>query len=266
MNGLSLIVCLKQVPDPEAPISGYRIDSEAKRVSPVGVPPVISPFDENALQAALRLKEMHGAKLTAISAGHNLSKSAIRKALSVGADELILVDDPAYAPDKLDGRGTALVLAKATKKIGKYDLILTGRQAADTNAGVVGLYLAEILGIVAVSLARKVVLEDRRLTVDRVMPDGYEVVEAEMPALITVSAEIGELRSPRLKDMREAKSKPLLMWTAKDIGLEQSPQRELILRELTAPRRERACLFIEGATPQETGANLALKLREDKII
>lgn len=264
MSGLRIIVCLKQVPDPEAPVSGYRIDSEAKRVVPIGIPPVISPFDENALEAALRLKETHGGKLTALSAGHNLSKSALRKALSVGADELILIDDPAYAPDKLDGRATALLLAEAIKKVGKYDLILTGRQAADTNAGVVGLYLAEILGIAAVSLVRKIVLEGGKLKAERVTPDGYELVEAEMPALVTVSAEIGELRSPRLKDMRDAKNKPLTVWTAKDIG--SSAQRELILRELTAPKRERTCLFIEGETPQETGVNLALKLKEDKVI
>jgi electron transfer flavoprotein beta subunit len=266
MNGLNTIVCLKQVPDPEAPVSGYRIDSAARRVTPIGIPPVVSPFDENALEAALRLRESCGGKVTALSVGHRLSKSVLRKSLSVGADELVIVDDPSCSSEELDGFTTGLILSEAIKRVGTYDLILTGRQASDTNAGVVGLYLAETLGIAAVTFARKFVRENGKLIVERALPDGREIVETTLPALVTVSAEVGELRSPGLKEMREAKKKPIMTWTLKDLRLEQLPERQLVLKDLAAPKRERTCFFVEGSTPEETSEKLVLKLREDHVI
>ena len=265
-DGLHVVVCLKQVPDPEAPVSGYQIDADAKRVKPVGIPPVISPFDENALELALRLRETRSGKVTAISVGHKLSKAVLRKALSVGADELFMIDDQAFAGDRLDGYGTALVLCEAIKKIGAFDLILTGRQASDTNAGVVGLYLAEMLEVPSITLAQKTSIHDGRLLVERVLPDGHEVVEAEMPALVTVSSEAGELRPLRMKDMREAKSKPMHIWTEADLELTRPLEMKIVLEALSKPERRRECRFIEGQTPRKAGEELALRLRDDGII
>ncbi|RJP70295.1 MAG: electron transfer flavoprotein beta subunit/FixA family protein [Candidatus Abyssobacteria bacterium SURF_17] len=266
MDELRIVVCLKQVPDPEAPVSAYRIDSAAKRVTPIGVPPVLSPFDENALELALRLRERHGGKVTAVSVGSNLSKAVLRKALSAGADELILVEDPAFSPDFLDGYGTVLVLAQTINKLGAPHIILTGRQAADTNAGVVGLFLAEALGIVAVTLARGATIEDGNIRVERVLPDGLEVVIATMPALLTVTQEAGELRNISIKNMRDAKNKPLKHWKAADLGMHVIPDRRLMLEELAAPARERKCLIIEGGSPDEVGKKLALRLRNDNVL
>ncbi len=266
MHGLNIIVCLKQVPDTESPSSCYRIDSGARRVTPIGIPPVISPFDENALEAGLQLRESHGAKLTAISVGYRLSKAVLMKATSAGADELVLLDDAAFAPENLDGYGTALVLAEAIRKIGKHDLILTGRQAADTNAGVVGLYLSEILGTPAVSFAQKISLDSNKIIIERVIPDGYEVIETSMPSVITVSSEIGELRSLRLKDILDAKNKPLLKWHAEDIQLKEQIRKKLVMEELFEPTRERDCCFIRGKSPAESGEMLAVRLLEDGIL
>jgi electron transfer flavoprotein beta subunit len=263
---LNIIVCVKQVPDPEAPISGYRVDSESRRVVPVGIPPVISPFDENALEAALRLRELRGGKVTALSVGHNLSKAVLRKTLFAGADDLILVNDDAFDPHKRDAMGTAWILGKAVEKIGRFDLIMTGRQASDTNAGVVGTYLAELLAIPAVTLAQKIDCSNGNVRIERVMPDGYEVVEVDTPALITVSPEIGELRKLNMNEMREAKKKPILMWTSKDIPLDEMPSKHLNLARLLLPRRERKCLFIEAGSPAKAGEKLAVKLREDNVI
>jgi electron transfer flavoprotein beta subunit len=266
MAELRIIVCTKQVPDPEMPASCYRIDTEARRVIPVGIPPVISPFDENALEAGIRLREAYGGKVTAVSVGYRLSKAVLRKALSAGADELIIVDDSAFNPEALDGYGTAVVLSKAIEKTGMHHLILTGRQAADTNAGVVGLYLAELLGIPAVTLARKITAKDGKAIIERVLPDGHEVVETRMPAVITVSPEIGELRTLRLRDVREAKDKPVLTWNANDVRLETKPENELALRELIEPKRQRACYFIKGETPAKSAKMLAIRLIADKIV
>jgi electron transfer flavoprotein beta subunit len=266
MSELNIIVCIKQVPDPEAPISGYRIDSEARRVTPVGVPPVISPFDENALELALRLKETHGGKVTVFSAGPNLSQAVLRKALFVGADELILIDAPASEEEIFDSRGTAFVLSEAIKRVGSFNIILTGRQAADTNAGLVGFFLAEFLQIPAVALVKNMVIEGGKARIERILPDGFEVVEAQLPILGAVSSEAGELRNLDMKQMREAKKKPILKWSGAEIVSIQQTQRNFHLRALTAPRRERNCAFIEAATLAEAGEKLAIKLREDKVI
>ncbi len=255
---------MKQVPDPEAPISGYRLDCDAKRVVPVGIPPVLSPFDENALEAALRLRESHGGKIIVVSVGANLSNAVMRKALAAGADELIMLDDPALSADSIDGFGTAVVLREIIERIDEYDLVLTGRQAADTNAGVVGPCLGGLLEIPVVTFARNITVGEC-VRVERVMPNGHEIVEAALPILITVSAEIGELRSPGLKELKEAKGKPVTKRSLADLGVEP-PSRRLVVRELKPPARERVCCFISGATAAEAGDKLATTLRKEGII
>jgi len=154
--------------DPEAPISTFRIDPEAKRAIPApGVPPVLNPYDENCLEAALRIKEIHPSKITVISMGKDLPKAVVKKSLAAGADELVLLEDDIL--ENLDGYATAYALAAAIKKIEEYDLILAGRQAADTNAGQVGSGIAEILGIPSVTMAQKVELVDGKVRVERVV-------------------------------------------------------------------------------------------------
>jgi electron transfer flavoprotein beta subunit len=119
-----------------------------------GVPPVMSPFDENALEAALRIKDAHQAGIKVLSLGHNLSKRVLRTSLAAGADGLILLEGELF--EDLDSYTTALILAAAIRKIGEYDIIFTGRQAADWNAGVVGSGIAEFLGIPGVTTVREV--------------------------------------------------------------------------------------------------------------
>ena len=134
---MNIIVCVKQVPDPEAPPASFKIDPVTNKViPPPGVPPVISPFDEQAVEAALRIKDAKGGKITVISLGVNLLRDVVKKPLSMGADELILLEDPAYVEG--DSWTTAYALAMAIKKVGQFDLIICGRQAADTDAGQVG--------------------------------------------------------------------------------------------------------------------------------
>jgi electron transfer flavoprotein beta subunit len=144
----SIIVCIKQVSDPEAPTSAYKIDADTQQVVLKGIPPVLFPFDENALEAALCIKDAHESKVTVISAGWSLARPVLMKSLAAGADELLLLEDTSF--EGMDSYATAATLAGAISKLGQYDLILTGRQAADTNAGMVGSGIAEILGITSV--------------------------------------------------------------------------------------------------------------------
>jgi electron transfer flavoprotein beta subunit len=229
-----------------------------------GVPPVMSPFDENALEAALRLKDASEAKITVLSMGRNLSKAVLRKSLAAGGDELILLEDDAF--DNLDSYAIASILAAAIKKIGEYDIILTGMQAADWNAGIVGSGIAEILGIPSVTTVKKVELKDSKVKVQRVLSDGHEEIEVSLPALITVSNELGELRSVPLKDVMAAQKKPLTTWQAGDLEIEPSQMRRTKLMSLFIPHKEARCELAQGETEEERAANLALKLREKEII
>ncbi|MDP7285993.1 MAG: electron transfer flavoprotein subunit beta/FixA family protein, partial [Dehalococcoidales bacterium] len=180
---MNLIVCVKQVIDPEAPPASFQIDATSNKViPPSGVSAVISPFDENAVEAALRIKDARGGKITVISLGINLLREVVKKPLSMGADELILLEDEAFADG--DSHSTAYALAMAIKKIGDYDLIFCGRQASDWDAGQIGSGIAEILGLPGVTLAKKVDSTDGQAKVERITADGYEVVEVPLPAVI----------------------------------------------------------------------------------
>ncbi|MDY6797047.1 MAG: electron transfer flavoprotein subunit beta/FixA family protein [Actinomycetota bacterium] len=265
-EGLEIIVCVKQVPDPEGPPSAFVVDSEALRVVPKGIPPVISPFDENALEVALRLKEAHGGSIALLSAGSGISQAVMLKAMATGADELLLVEDELFDCEGPDSSSTAALLAAAIRKKGGFDLILTGRQAADTNSGQVGLGIAQMLDVPAVSLAQKVEVFDGEVTVERVLPDGHEIVRVTLPALVTISHEVGDLRYPRMADIKTAKERPRTKWSAGDLGVEPASSVRARILELSQPVRERQCCIVDGDTPEEAGERLALKLREAKLL
>ena len=264
-----MIVCCKQVIDPEAPPASFKVDAASNKVvPPQGVPPVISPFDEQATEAALRIKDAQGGKITVLSMGTNLLRDVVKKPLSMGADELVLLEDDAFADS--DSWSTAYALAMAIKKIGEFDVIFCGRQAADWDAGQVGSGIAQILGLPCVTVAKKVEITDGKAKVERVMPDGYEVIEVSLPAVITVSNELGEARYATIKGIMAAKRKEPIVWKPADIDVEPSQVgatgRRGKLLKLFQPVREGECEIIGGENAEEAAANLASKLREVKVL
>jgi electron transfer flavoprotein beta subunit len=265
----NMIVCCKQVPDPEAPPSLFKVDSSANKVvTAPDVKPVIGQYDEFALEAALRIKEKQGGKITVLSLGNKITRDVIKKSLAVGADELVLLEDEAF--EESDSWTTAYALAAAVKKVGEYDMIFCGRQSSDWDAGQVGIGIAEILGIPAVTLARKVEFSDGSVKVDRAIPDGYESVEVAPPVLITVSSELGALRYPALKGIMAAGKKQPTVYKPADLGLEANQVgaagRHIKISKLFQPVKEGKCEIVEGENGEEAGANLALKLREAKLL
>ncbi len=257
---LNIIVCAKVVMDPEAPASTFRIDAEARRVLPgQGVPPVMNPYDENCLEAALRIKEMHPGKITVVSAGKSVPRAIVKKSLALGADDLVILEDDAF--EDIDAYTTAYLLAAAIRKLGEYDLILTGRMASDTNAGQVGPGIAELLQIPGVTVARKIEVNDSSVRVERALADGYEVVEVPLPCLITVSHELGELRPATVKGLMAAQKQPFTTWKAGDLSIETASIRQKKPLKLYIPERVVECEMVAGQTPEEAGANLALKLQ-----
>jgi len=266
---MNMIVCAKQVPDPEAPPASFKIDPATnKAVPPPGVPPVISPFDEQAVEAALRIKDAKGGKISVISLGTGLLRDVVKKPLSMGADELILLEDPAFAEG--DSWSTAYALAMAIKKIGQFDIIFCGRQAADTDAGQVGSAIAEILGIPQVTVAKKVEVLDGKAKVEKVTADGYDVVEVTLPALITVSNELGEPRYATIKGIMAAKRKEPIIWKPADIGADTAKigatGRRMKMLKLFQPVREGKVELITGENEEDAAGNLAKKLVEAKLL
>ena len=266
---MNMIVCVKQVTNPEAPPTSFNIDPTTNNVVfRSDVPFVISSFDEYAVEAALRIKDRQGGKITIISLGINLQRDVVKKPLSMGADELILLEDPAFVDG--DSWSTAYALAAAIRKLGQFGLIFCGRQAADWDSGQVGSCIAEILGLPQITLARKIEAEGSKVKVEKVTADGYEVVEAAMPALVTVSNELGEPRYATIKGIISAKNREPVIWKPEDIGVDVSQigaaGRRTKIVKLYQPEHVNRCEIITGADDAETGVKLAKKMADAKLL
>lgn len=270
MSDMHIIVCVKQVWDPEFPSVLFRIDETTGKVIPVpGLSQVVSPFDEQAVEAALRIRDAGASvKITILSFGPASAEDAVRAVLALGADEGVLVVDENV--DRHDSFTTIAALSAAVKKLGRCDLILAGRQAADTDAGVVGCGIAETLGIPVITFAKDVQVRDGIIRAVRVLEDGLETVEAPLPSVVTVAHELGRPRYASLKETMRARRKPVTLWSAADLGLlgekcDGSGAR--VRRErLFVPRRDEPCEFIQGGTPQQLVANLARRLQEEGLL
>ncbi len=266
---MDIVVCIKQVPDPEIPTSQFKVDEAAKRVvPPEGVQPVISTFDLHAIEAAIQLKERHGGKVTAISLGPASVRDALKRAIAMGCDAGIQLEDPAFEGG--DSYATAVALAAAIRKLGSFDLVLTGRQASDWDSGQAPSALAELLDVPGAVPVQKIEVRDGGLYVERVTEDGYQPIEMPLPAVLGISNEINQPRYPTLRGIMASGKVPIPVWTAADLGLAPdqvgAAARRIILQRLYVPVRESKCEFIEGETPQELGEKLAVRLRESRLI
>lgn len=267
---MNIVVCVKQIPDPETPASQFRVDEAARKVIPAqGIAPVVNPYDPQATEAALRLKEAAGGgKVTVMSLGPESARDAIKHALAMGADEGVLLNDPAFAD--IDNFQTAVALAKAIQKVGECDLVLMGRAAADWDMGVVPTGVGHLLGIPVVTVAKAIEANGKTLRVERVLDDGFQTVEVSLPAVVSVSNEFGEPRYPQLRQIMMAAKKTVQVWGAADLGLDASEfgatNRVMPLEALYVPKVESNVEIIEGDSPEEKARNLALKLRAAKLI
>ena len=264
---LNIIVLAKQVIDPEMPTSAFQVDRDNKQVvTPANIPPVVNGFDENAVEAALQLRDAHEATIKVISMGKTFSMDVMKKPLSMGADELILLEDPLF-DNTIDSFVTAQLLAAAIRKLEGFDLILCGRQASDWDNAQVPLGVAELLGLSCIALGKKVEVSDGKVVVERISPDGYEVVEAPLPAVVTVSNELGQPRYPTLRGIMAATRKKPTVWTSADLDIDPSQlQARVALHDLFVPVSSQQCEIIEGEDAADAGRQLALRLREAKII
>jgi electron transfer flavoprotein beta subunit len=263
---LNIVVTAKQVIDPETPMSAFAVESNAVKV-PANQAPVVNGFDEQAVEAALRVKEASGdARITVLSMGTDFALDVIKKPLAMGADDLILLQDESFV-NSIDPTLAVAALAAAIRKIGDVDLVLSGRQASDWDNAQVPIGLAEALGWPIATIAKKVDVSGTTLRVERVLPDGHEVVETDLPAVVSVSNELGVPRYPNMRGIMAARRVQPTIWTAADLGVDLSqlsPAFELV--SVTKPERVVDTEMITGEDDEAAGRNLALKLREARII
>jgi len=266
---MHIVVCAKEIPDPEIPPDKFRIDPNARRViPPQGIAPVMNPYDERAVELALRLKEKHGGKITVLTVGIPASVKVVKHALSMGADEGVVLSDQGF--EGSDSFGIAHILTKAIQKIGNYDLILCGRQAADWDEGLVGSIIAENLSLPLVTLVKAIELIEGSLKVNRVTLEGYQTFSVPMPAIATVSNEVGRPRLPPGLGIISAARKQVPIWGTQDIDPDPSRigagavRRKLV--KLFIPERMSQCEILQGETSAEAAVKLAKRLSELRVI
>ena len=261
---MNIVVCIKQVPN----TTNVQIDHETGRLKREGVESIINPFDEYAIEEGVRLKERIGGKVTVVTMGPPQAESALREAISKGADEGVLVSDRAFGG--ADTLATSYALASAIKTIGAYGIIICGKQATDGDTAQVGPGIAEMLNIPHVAYVKKIEeINDKSVKVERMMEDGYDLIESPVPVLFTVVKEINTPRVPSLKGKMAAKKAVIKTLDAaaigadtKKTGLNGSPTQ--VMKIFTPPQRPGGEKFSGEAT--DMAKSLVGKLSQMGII
>jgi electron transfer flavoprotein beta subunit len=263
-EGLKIIVCVKQVPE----TTEVDFDEETGRLIREGVAAVINPFDENAIEEGLRIKEHYGGSVKVITMGPPWAADALRDAIAMGADEGILVTDKAFAG--ADTWATSLTLAKTIENIGTYDLIICGLKTTDGDTGQTGPELAEQMNIPHICYVNEIseILGDK-IILKRSMDDGVETLEAPLPLLITVSKDINQPRLATLRGRLKAKRSEIkeitnneLNISPENIGLEGSFTKVIKIFEPVTPG---AGKVVDGQLEEVVDAIFS-KLMECKVI
>ena len=256
---MKIIVCIKQVPDSTA-----KMTVEGGKVSWGDAPLIMNPWDEYAVEAALQQKEALGGTVTAISIGDESTREALKRALAMGADDAILISDPAFG--YLDTQATATVLTAAIKKIGAVDAAFFGRQAIDADAGLVPVQTARLLGWPALTLASVIKIEGANVRVERGIEEGRQIVTSKLPVVFSLTKDFGEPRYPSFMGIRKAARAEIPSWSLSGLGI-PAPVSVIAWPEITNPPvKEVTCEFITGASPEEIAETLATRIMAEKVI
>lgn len=264
---MNILVCLKQILDPEIPARDFRIDTAKREAERGSANLVTNIFCENALETALQFREraVGGAKITVLSYGEPSAEDSLRKALAMKADlAALVVCEGNENPDPLT---TARVLAAAIRKLGTFDLIMTGREAGDWGAGQTGALIAEELGLPCVSFVDSIESEAGRLRLRRQTDTGWEMIEAQPPVVVTVTNDEHNVpRIPKVRDVMMSYRQPLTKWTLDELGVDADEARAgnsyYEVAELFIPQKETSCEFVAGDTLDEKVEALARRIVE----
>jgi electron transfer flavoprotein alpha/beta subunit len=259
------IVCIKQVPE----TSDIGWDPRTGTLCREGAGGVLNQNDKHAIEAALQLREAHGGSITAISMGPFQAEEALREAMSMGADRAVLLSDRRFAG--ADTLATSNALSLAVKKVGRFDLILCGKETSDGMTAQVGPQLAEFLNIPQLTYATEITIIKNSVRITQKLEWCHRILEASLPALITVEREINQPRIPPMDSIMDAyRSKEVLVWTSRDLdedgehfGLKGSPTQtsKVYIKKVTRGK----VTFLEGG-PVEVAGALIQKLKERGLL
>lgn len=261
---MHIAVCVKQVPD----TTEVKINPETNSLIRTGVPSIINPYDHFALQTAMELKKIHGSRVTVVSMGPPQAKSVVQMGLALGADDGVLLSDMAFAGS--DTWATSYALARAVKKLGKVDVILTGMQAIDGDTAQTGPGVAQQLGIPQVTFCEKIDIDGKKMIARKLIDGGYEVVEVKAPVLFTMIMPKDYVpRYPSFLETHASLRKPYNVWSASDIGAEKqylgikgSPTQ--VARIYPPPQREKASMT--NGSSQEAVEKILDIMRKEHFI
>ncbi len=260
---MNIVACIKQVPD----TTEVKIDPETNTLIREGVSSIINPFDVYAIEEALRLRDKFGGEVTVLTMGPPQAENALREAVALGVDSAILVSDKVFAGS--DTWATSLILAKAIENIGNVDVIVCGKQASDGDTAQVGPGIAAHLNLPQATYVRRIDsvhldTSPKIMVVERLVEEGYEIIEINLPALITVVKEINEPRMPSLRGKMKAKSIQVKVWQNSDlgldpvkVGLEGSPTQ--VVKVFTPPKKEGGKIF--DGDPEDSVSKLVEELK-----
>jgi len=239
---MNILVCMKQILDPEVPARDFRIDAARLEADRGSANLVTNIFCENALETALQFREKAGGTITVLSFGAPGAEDTLRKALAMKADAAaLIVDESDTKPNPLTA---ARVLAAAIRKLGAFDVILTGREAGDWGAGQTGALLAEELGVPYVAFADTL---DVGLRIKRQTESGWEILEAQAPVVVSITNDEHNVpRIPKVRDVMMAHRQPLTQWSVAELGVEAADYYEVV--ELAIPRKETRCELVDVDT------------------
>jgi len=260
---VKILVCLKQILDPEIPARDFRIDRENKVADPGAANQVTNIFCENALETALQFRDAAGGEISVVSFGPESAEDSLRKALAVKADQAYLVTHDAGA--RFDSAAVAQVLAATVRKVGEFDLIMVGREAGDWGAGQTGGLLAEELGMPCVSFVDQIEAgEGGTLRLRRQTEVGSDDVEANTPLVVTITNNDQNVpRIPKTRDIMMSSRKPLTTMSLADVGLDAAAiQSGTEVLDLFVPEKDTTCEFAEGESLDEKVTWFAEQLAE----
>jgi electron transfer flavoprotein beta subunit len=257
---MNILVCMKQILDPEIPARDFRIDPQRKEAERGAANLVTNIFCENALETALQFREKNGGTIAALSFGPQSAEDVLRKALAMRVDSAALVlNDGNASPDPLV---VAQTLAAASRKLGTFDLILTGRESGDWGAGQTGALLAEELGWPCVAFVDSIDVAGDTLRVERQTESGFEIVEAQMPVVLTITNDEHNVpRIPKVRDVMQAHRQPIATFSLADLGVDPA-NRYYEVAGLSIPERETECEFVSGDTLEQKVDAFARRLVE----
>lgn len=256
---MNIVVCVKQVPD-----SAAKVAVEKGEVTWGDAPLVLNPWDEFAVEAALKLAEAEGGDVSVLSVGRESTLDALKTALAMGCTQAVLISDPALVDP--DSQVIARVLAAAIRKMDGVDLAFFGRQAIDGDMGVTAAQTAHLLKWPMLGLVSSLKMEAGKLHVERSFEEGRQLLECDLPAVISVSKDIGEPRYPSFMGIRKASRALIPTWNLAEIGM-SAPTPVVRWPEMMAPpAREVKTEMLAGESPKDIAEQLAEKILEEKVL